>query len=170
MPNRCGPAVLLVAALLTACQPVDTEGTAATSTEGDDGSGCAVTAVVDGDTFRCAIDGQQDERVRLVGVDAPELAHDEGERDECGGQAARRALADLVAGQRVTITTDPAQGERDRYGRRLGYVATSTTRDVGRQLVTEGAARAVFTHPRQDTYERQQRAARAESRGIWRSC
>lgn len=69
----------------------------------------------DGDTLRC---GQ--ERVRLLGIDAPEL-HGCPPRRRCvtgDGQAARRTLAAAIARQRLTIVR---VGE-DRYGRTLGVV------------------------------------------------
>lgn len=73
---------------------------------------CTVT---DGDTIRCG-----DERIRLSGIDAPEL-HGCPKYRRCvegDGQAARRALAQAMRGQALTI-------ERlgtDRYGRTIGVV------------------------------------------------
>lgn len=69
----------------------------------------------DGDTLRC---GQ--ERVRLLGIDAPEL-HTCPPRRRCvpgDGQAARRTLAQAIARQQITII----RVGQDRYGRTLGVV------------------------------------------------
>lgn len=158
-------AAFAAVAVLAACTPSERSVQTSSNPVGDR-SQCEVTAVVDGDTFRCADVG----RVRIVGINAPELAHGTGERDQCYGQESRRALAGLIEGQYVTITTDPTQGTRDRYGRRLGYIATPEARDVGHQLVADGAARAVFVHPRSGQYEAAERAARQQQRALWRAC
>lgn len=61
--------------------------------------GCTVASVHDGDTLRC-LDGT---RVRLAGIDAPELAGCRGRRGRIcvawDGQASRRALAGMVQGR-----------------------------------------------------------------------
>lgn len=47
----------------------------------------ATVESVNGDTFNAAVDGGRI-RVRLLGVDAPELGHN-SEVDECGAKAAK---------------------------------------------------------------------------------
>jgi endonuclease YncB( thermonuclease family) len=58
---------------------------------------CSVASITDGDTFRCA-DGT---RVRLAGIDAPEVsACAKGRQCVAGdGQASRRSLASYVSGR-----------------------------------------------------------------------
>ena len=67
-----------------------------------------VTQIIDGDTFRTA---SRKNPVRLAHVDAPELG-------KSGGQAAKRALEDLIGGETVSIDTVA----RDRYGRAVAKV------------------------------------------------
>jgi endonuclease YncB( thermonuclease family) len=77
-----------------------------------------VTAAVDGDTLDVrAADG--DERVRLLGVDAPELAH-HGLPAGCGASEAHEALRGLE-GRIVTLGFDRVCA--DAYGRTLAYAA-----------------------------------------------
>lgn len=95
-----------------------------------------VVAVIDGDTIRAQI-GEHVERVRLVGLDAPEL----GEHARCPAEAAlaeraRSHLAGLLRQGPVTVET----GRRDRYGRLLGVVRVSG-RDVAPQMVNASLAR-----------------------------
>lgn len=74
-----------------------------------------VCSAVDGDTIRCG-----SERVRLIGIDAPEL-HDCRKGRVCvpgDGQASKRSLEALIDGKRLTIE----RHGRDRWGRTLAYV------------------------------------------------
>ena len=81
---------------------------------------CDVQEVVDGDTLVCST-GQ---RVRLLGVDAPELARN-GRPQQCHAKSARRALTSLVGGRTVTLHADDGQPARDVYGRTLAYARLS---------------------------------------------
>ncbi|WP_207539599.1 thermonuclease family protein [Sabulicella rubraurantiaca] len=87
----------------------------------------------DGDTLRCGA-----ERIRLIGLDAPEM------RGQCPrevrlAQVARNRLAVLVA-QGVEI--EPRG--RDRYRRLLAVVRDREGRDVAQTLITEGLARPYY--------------------------
>ena len=132
-----GPAA--VAALLT---PASLPGAVATRTL----SGRA--AVVDGDTLD--LDGA---RVRLLHIDAPETAQPEG-------PASARHLAGLVRGRTVTCTGETEDG----WGRLLA-VCTSGGTDLGRAMVAAGEAAVFRRHG--DTYDADERAARAARLGIW---
>lgn len=71
--------------------------------------------VTDGDTLRCGA-----ERVRLIGIDAPELpGHCRHNRHCAAGDAAAStaALAHLVHGRPVVLE----RHGRDRYGRTLAF-------------------------------------------------
>ncbi|MCF7846401.1 MAG: thermonuclease family protein [Candidatus Peribacteraceae bacterium] len=82
-----------------------------------------VERVIDGDTFKLS-DG---ERVRLIGIDAPEICHFQSNGapqdpdcvDEPGGQAATEFLRDLVEGEEVVLVGDEVIGDRDYFGRLL---------------------------------------------------
>lgn len=92
---------------------------------------------VDGDTLRCGR-----ERVRVVGLDAPEM------RARCPAEAraarlARDRLASLVAGG-VTLRPEG----RDRYGRLLATAHDVRGRDVAEVLIREGLARQYDGHQR----------------------
>ncbi len=78
----------------------------------------AVGCVIDGDTAdleRCA----EGERVRLLGIDAPELAHADAPA-ECGSADATQSLVALVSGRRIALSFDTRCA--DVYGRTLAYV------------------------------------------------
>ena len=89
---------------------------------------CRVVSVHDGDTLR-AIDGSNRElRVRLHGIDAPELG-------QPFGRKARDYLTDLVKGREVTLRVEG----RDKYGRTLAAVVLEG-REINRELVAAGMA------------------------------
>lgn len=86
---------------------------------------------VDGDTIRC---GEQ--RVRLVGLDAPEL-RGRCEEERQRALAATERLRSLLEGG-VTLR----ETGQDRFGRTLAVVRDSSGEDVADVLVREGLARA----------------------------
>lgn len=135
-----------------------------------------VTAVIDGDTIKVRTADGHTARVRLLGIDAREIAHPRYGKPtgECGGQAARQAADELLYQQTVSLTTDPTQASTDRYGRWLRYVAVDG-RDA--QLALIRAGHAVEYHPksvpaetRADQYERAEQRARARDVGQWAHC
>jgi endonuclease YncB( thermonuclease family) len=115
---------------------------------------------VDGDTLHAG-----SERIRLVGIDAPEKLQTcrdaRGQAYACGTAATER-LAALVAIGRVSCA---AQGH-DRYGRTLAVCSTAEVDDVGRALVREGLA--VSYMDRDGRYTAAETAARDEGLGLWR--
>jgi endonuclease YncB( thermonuclease family) len=79
------------------------------------GSAPAQTArlahVADGDTLTVITDHGR-ERVRLLGIDAPEASSTRFGHPDCAGRAATRSLRRLAhVGARVRLTTDPDSGD-----------------------------------------------------------
>lgn len=124
-----------------------------------------VRRVVDGDTLLLATG----ERLRMVGLDAPELGRG-GNADEPFAREAARHLDTLVrlSGNRVSLVTG-AQ-DRDRYGRLLAVVYTGRHGDLAGQLIRQGLALAAPVPPNLGGLECH-RAAEAEARaaraGLW---
>ena len=115
-------------------------------------------SVIDGDTLE--IHGQ---RVRLIGIDAPEsdqaCLNATGQSWRCGQRAAL-ALADRIDAATVTCEGN----ERDRYGRLLA-VCKARGEDLGAWIVKEGLALAYRRYS--TTYIGQEDAARTARRGMW---
>lgn len=126
-----------------------------------------VTRVVDGDTLDVSISGRT-ERVRLLGIDAPELPH-EGVPEEPFAREATAFVRRLTRGRRVTLSPEPGHEDRDSYGRLLRYVTLPDGRCLNVLLVCEGYAR-LFARVRLahgDELRACEKAARAEGRGLW---
>lgn len=122
-----------------------------------------VAYVDDGDTFRT--DGGT--RVRLLGINAPEVAH----RDSPGqpyGRRARRRLRALIGGRTVRLETDRVH--RDVYGRLLAHVYRRDGTWIEAVLVREGLAHAYIFPPNfrhAEALLRQEQQARRRKLGIW---
>lgn len=109
----------------------------------------------DGDSLRL-----QGVRIRLVGLDAPEL--DQMCWDAAGaewpcGRSSRARLSAILAEKPAVCT----QRGHDKYGRVLA-TCESGGRDIGAMLVSEGWAVA------HGDYATEQMAARAAKAGLWR--
>jgi micrococcal nuclease len=142
------------------------------SMTGDSSLVVTVTRVLDGDTFD-VIDDAGTVRVRILGIDAPEISHDRTPA-ECGGQAAATALTQLLLGVTVTLTTDPVSDTMDQYGRLLRYVTLDGV-DVGAQMITSGMAEAWYppsdaAPTRYRDYHAEQQTAQTARTGSWASC
>lgn len=127
-----------------------------------------VTAISDGDTIHVQLDGE-DDRVRYIGIDAPEVAHNGDPADPLGDEATR-AKADLVDDERVCLERDVS--DRDRFGRLLRYVWLEDGTLVNETLVLWGYAEAVAYRPdvryQDSILSPAEMDAMEAHRGIWR--
>lgn len=115
-----------------------------------------VTRVSDGDTLWVRMDdGGARRKLRLIGIDAPELC-------QAHGAEARDALAGLVLGRQIAIESR----YDDDYGRALAHV-TQDGRDVARWLVAQGHAWSPGFRWHRGRYAGEQREAQAARAGLW---
>jgi micrococcal nuclease len=132
-----------------------------------------VLRVVDGDTIVVLVEGRQ-ERVRYIGLDAPEVANaGSGAVAECGGNEARDANDRLVAAEKLVLERDVS--DRDRFGRLLrhAWLTNDGWRLVGLEMVEAGAVEARSYPPdttRDADLDAAERRARDRSAGIWGAC
>jgi len=125
----------------------------------------SVARVVDGDTIVVRYHGR-DDRVRLIGIDTPEVG-------QCFATQATSAMQMLAGRRAVRLLGDRTQARRDRYGRLLAYVVLGDGRDVGRELIRLGAAHVyVYDRPftRLPSYRDIEAGARNRSAGLWGGC
>lgn len=122
-----------------------------------------VTEVHDGDTASIMINNRK-ERVRLIGIDAPELAQ------EPWGRKAKRKLEDIMRKTEKKVRIELDVEERDRYGRLLAYLWTKDGRLINEEMVKSGYALLYTVPPNVKHIERLREAQEIASRkkaGIW---
>jgi micrococcal nuclease len=114
-----------------------------------------VVSVHDGDTVRALDPDKVEHRVRLTGIDAPELG-------QAFGRVARDRLRELALRQRVVVHLH----DRDRYGRDLATLEAGG-KDLCRQLVAEGLAWHFTRYSDDAGLAAAEAEARAAGRGLW---
>ena len=129
-----------------------------------------VAYVIDGDTIKLS----SGEKVRYIGVDAPEIKHGK-QAAKCFGEQAKAKNKDLVAGKTVRLEKDIR--DKDKYGRllRYVYVVATGTKDtfINLELVKDGYAYASSYPPDveyQDLLSQAQTEARLVKKGLWNKC
>ena len=123
-----------------------------------------VVSVPDGDTIVVRV-GEGTERVRVIGLDTPEIGS-----EECFAVEAAREARALVQGRTVLLSADPTQDDRDRYGRVLRHVTMADGRSMAQVLIAGGFGRE-YTYDRPYAGRAEHRSAQAAARqgrlGIW---
>ena len=114
-----------------------------------------VVAVYDGDTVTCIDENNQQQKIRLAEIDAPEAKQD-------FGQVSRQTLASMVFGKTVTVVDDG----KDRYGRWIGHLYADGV-DVNRQMVASGMAWHYAAFSNDQSLATLQAQAQAQKLGIW---
>ena len=135
-----------------------------------------VMEAIDGDTIDVEIRGGDGagttERVRLLGVDTPEVDHNDSAASQCYGVLAWNATIDFAVGEEAYLTFDAEC--TDTYGRSLAYLyRASDGLFVNQQLIEQGFARTCARSPN-DTFSADfaaaEQGAQAEQRGLWGTC
>jgi len=114
-----------------------------------------VVGVHDGDTLTCLDENNQQQKVRLAEIDAPELGQD-------FGKVSREALASMVFGKTVEVVDEG----KDRYGRWIGHVLVNGT-DVNREMVATGNAWHYAAYSKDTSLAQLQADARGRQIGLW---
>lgn len=131
-----------------------------------------VIAVSDGDTITVLDGNEQQHKVRIAGIDAPE-------KKQSFGELSKAHLADLVFGDEVDVVGD----KLDRYGRTVAKVMMAPrscleiqcqrTEDAGLRQIEAGFAWWYRKYAKeqsssdQTAYEAAEANAKASARGLW---
>jgi micrococcal nuclease len=119
--------------------------------------------IIDGDTLVLA--GGM--KVRVLGIDAPEMAHN-GRPADFLAHKAKAVLAELTLNRQVSLEYDRLR--YDHYGRLLAYLFLPDHTLVNAELVRRGLARVYFIAPNlrhREVLLAAQQEAIAANRGIW---
>ena len=126
-----------------------------------------VQKVVDGDTIRIDYNGRS-ERVRLIGVDTPEM-NDPKKDVRASAKRANAFTKKLLRKKTVYLRFD--EDRRDRYNRLLAYVYRAPDGlFVNLELVRLGYGYALVKYPfkHKDLFQHYEAQARQARRGLWR--
>lgn len=114
-----------------------------------------VVGVQDGDSITCLDESNQQQKVRLAAIDAPELGQDYGKES-------RETLAAMVFGKTVEVYD---QG-RDETGRWIARLVVDGT-DVNRQMVVTGNAWHYAAFSTDQSLDALQSQAQSQKLGLW---
>lgn len=126
-----------------------------------------VLGIIDGDTL--VIDGGR--KLRLIGIDAPELGRDDRPA-EPHATAARAELIRLLKGGGNRIRYLPGREPRDRYGRLLAHAYAAAVGSLAEHLLRQGLAYQLVVPPNDRFLEclrSAEETARERRRGLWSS-
>jgi len=124
-----------------------------------------VVDVTDGDTIKIVLEGQA-QKLRLIGVDSPELNHPT-RGEEPFALSARDFTRKRLAGQTVGLEFDVEK--TDQYGRLLGYIWLGDEL-FNETLLKEGYAQVVTFPPNVkyvDRFRSAQQTAIQNGNGLW---
>lgn len=126
-----------------------------------------IIRVVDGDTVDVDLPDQSSQatRIRLLGIDAPEMP------DAHFAARAKEYVAARTRDQVITIRLDEIETrERDKHGRLLAYLYLPNNECLNESLIRDGMAYAFRSFPHQFSaqFEAAERSARSGRIGLWK--
>lgn len=113
-----------------------------------------VIGVIDGDTIR--VMHQQQEKVRLAFIDAPEM-------NQPYGQASKQALSRMIFGKTIELE----RHDIDQYGRTIATLWLED-KDINLEMVAQGHAWVYRRYNRNPTYVIAEGQAKGLRKGLWR--
>jgi len=125
-----------------------------------------VVVVYDGDTIKVRFDNGLERRVRLIGIDCPEIDEPNKERF-LQAQLAKRFAFHYLYRKTVKLTYESER--EDKYGRLLAYVWTEG-RLFNEFILSEGFARVflAFPYEQKERFIQAHKAAQEQGKGFWR--
>ncbi len=128
-----------------------------------------IAHIHDGDTVHLS----DQRKIRLIGIDTPELARRRGQQqlaEQPFAVVARDYARQLIEQHGSKVALMPGIEARDRYGRHLFHIQLSDGSLLQNRLLEAGLAVAFTTPPNQqlsNCYRQSEKLARAKKRGIW---
>jgi micrococcal nuclease len=128
-----------------------------------------VSKVVDGDTFWIINAKGQEEKIRLIGVDAPESRKTGKKEIGYYGKESKAYVTQLLTGRKVRLEYDVSK--YDRFKRTLAYVYLENGTFLNAFLIKNGYASVMTVPPNvrhAELFVQLQKEARENNRGLWK--
>ncbi|MDQ7822721.1 MAG: thermonuclease family protein [Candidatus Eremiobacteraeota bacterium] len=126
-----------------------------------------VTSIIDGDTVEVTFADGAVKKVRLIGINAPELFEPE-KNARVLAQASKKHLSELALNAQVELAYDETKS--DMYGRTLAFLWKGSVM-INEQMIGEGYARAYLKFPFQNCYmevfQKAENFAKTRRLGLW---
>ncbi len=145
--------------------------------EGPELTRVRVTKIIDGDSIYVRFSSGLEEKVRLIGIDAPEIKDPTSGEEHFGVESTEYA-SDMLDGQVAWLEFD--EGKRDQYGRMLAYLWLEKPEAAGEaeirakmfnaRMLLNGYARQVIFQPNVkyvEYFSAFVNEARKEKKGLW---
>ena len=119
--------------------------------------------VADGDTIVL----QDGRHVRYIGINAPEIQHEDRKAEPFGDEA-KAINKNFVLHQNVRLKFD--REKKDRYGRTLAYVYLRNGQFINAEIIKQGAAYFLYVRPNTrytDLFITEQQNAMHAGKGLW---
>ena len=132
-----------------------------------------VVRVVDGDTITVRLQNKYIEKVRLLGIDSPELRDPKTSVAQCFAQQAAGELSKKIMRKDIILESDSLSKNRDVYGRLLRFVRVPSAKNtVNEELVADGLAKVYRRSPtsRSASFDSAEKKAKKEKKGLWKFC
>ncbi len=127
-----------------------------------------VKTIVDGDTLHLRTHSDTGSKIRLIGINTPELGH-RGEASEPYGLQAWQAVRQILADhKKVGLYYD--RERTDRYKRTLAYIVLADGQSIEQQLLRQGLAISIVVPPNDSNlscYRALEAQARRAKKGLW---
>ena len=127
-----------------------------------------VAKVVDGDTIDVLVGGEK-VRVRLIGLDTPEIV-DPRKPVQCFGKEASDKAKEILSDKFVRLELDPSQDTYDKYHRLLAYVFLPDGTNFDELMIAEGYGHEYtynFPYKYQKEFKAAEQSAREQKKGLW---
>lgn len=128
-----------------------------------------VTKVVDGDTFWIDDGTEKGQKIRLIGIDAPESRKTRNKQIQKFGKESKEFAVKLLLNKKVRLEYDVRR--YDQYRRTLAYAYLTDGTFVNAMMIKEGYAQTMTVPPNVKYAEKLaqlQQQARSGGKGLWR--
>jgi endonuclease YncB( thermonuclease family) len=112
--------------------------------------------IADGDTFTLLVNGHDQVKIRIDGIDAPE-------KGQAFGNRAKEYLSSMIWEKELTVSVT----KKDRYGRSISKVSTPSITDVGLEMIKAGFAWQYRDYNNEKAYADAESLAQQNRKGLW---